>query len=618
MASAFLAPVFFAFLALIPAVVLLYLLKLRRTEVIIPSTFLWRKSLQDITANAPFQKLRKNLLLFLQILILILLTIALARPFVKAMGYSGSQLCLLIDRSASMQTIEEGSTRLEQAKEVAHGMVNDMRGGDKMMIVTFSENADVICELTEDKFRLREAIDSIAPSDTRTKVRDAIMVVSSLKASIADLQPFIVSDGKVADIEQLGSRVTDVEYITIGENHDNAGIVAFSVRAPSEGQAQRQSFVAIHNESEKALQSTLSLYFDDQLLTIEEVSVEAGQKDEVVFSHPDLGRGILRAELDHEDVLAADNVAWLALQPPATIRVLLVSEADSANAFFLQRVLTLDERVELSTLSPEDFAPTEEYDLCIFDATAPEQLPSGTLLFLNSLPEMEGLVSAGEIKSPPVLSKDPEHPVMRFLNPSNVGIRKAMQVELPEGSRSLLSTRGGPLIADISRGGQQRLLVTFDIAESNWPLRLSFPLFFQNILAWVPRTGMQEETSTQAGQPFSIPPSSDVEQAIVVAPDGSEQKIPLDPLRPVYFGATEQTGVYDVAFGEETLHYAVNLLDPMETSVKPSDTLKLGRAEVAGERGIVQQNKELWRYFIFAGLFILGLEWWIYSRRAWI
>src|ERR671927_198019 len=64
----------------IPALLILYFLKLRRREVPISSTFLWKKAIQDLQVNSPFQRLRRNLLLLLQLLLLILLCLALMRP----------------------------------------------------------------------------------------------------------------------------------------------------------------------------------------------------------------------------------------------------------------------------------------------------------------------------------------------------------------------------------------------------------------------------------------------------------------------------------------------------------------------------------------------------------
>ena len=69
----FLAPAAFFFALTIPVVIVFYLLKRRRVVKLVSSTLLWQKFLAETQASAPFQKLRRNWLLLLQILLLLLL-----------------------------------------------------------------------------------------------------------------------------------------------------------------------------------------------------------------------------------------------------------------------------------------------------------------------------------------------------------------------------------------------------------------------------------------------------------------------------------------------------------------------------------------------------------------
>src|SRR2546430_632390 len=101
----------------IPSLLVLYFLKLKRREIAISSTLLWKKAIQDLQVNAPFQKLRRNLLLLLQLLLLAMLCVALSRPVSNYVPGAGKTSVILIDRSASMSAGDyKGCTRLDEAK----------------------------------------------------------------------------------------------------------------------------------------------------------------------------------------------------------------------------------------------------------------------------------------------------------------------------------------------------------------------------------------------------------------------------------------------------------------------------------------------------------------------
>ncbi|MCH2153139.1 MAG: BatA domain-containing protein, partial [Phycisphaerales bacterium] len=71
---------FFLLAGVVPPLLVLYFLKLRRRTMPVSSTLLWLSSTADLQANTPFQRLRRNILLLLQLIILLLLILAIMQP----------------------------------------------------------------------------------------------------------------------------------------------------------------------------------------------------------------------------------------------------------------------------------------------------------------------------------------------------------------------------------------------------------------------------------------------------------------------------------------------------------------------------------------------------------
>ena len=135
----------------------LYFLRLRRTRRVVSSSLPWVRRTEDLRANAPFQRIRPSLLLFLQMLLLALLALAVAQPIVRGWGVRGGRVVMLIDCSASMGTLDGagGGARLAEAKRQAIARAESLQGGGlfastgpEIMVIAFADTAQVCTPFT--------------------------------------------------------------------------------------------------------------------------------------------------------------------------------------------------------------------------------------------------------------------------------------------------------------------------------------------------------------------------------------------------------------------------------------------------------------------------------------
>ena len=137
-------------LLFLPAVVAMYLLKLRRDESVVSSTLLWQRLVADVEANAPWQRLRRSLLLLLQLLLVLLLAALAARPFLERPAGLARDIVIVIDTSASMAATDVTPNRLAAATQAALDALRELPAGGKVSVIAAGRTARVVVNETAD------------------------------------------------------------------------------------------------------------------------------------------------------------------------------------------------------------------------------------------------------------------------------------------------------------------------------------------------------------------------------------------------------------------------------------------------------------------------------------
>src|SRR5262249_25499696 len=162
------------------AILLLYFLKLKRKPLAVPSTFLWRKSIEDLHVNSLLQWLRQNVLLLLQILTVLFLIYALMGFRFHGNPARGKRYILFMDNSASMGATDVLPNRLEAAKEEALKVIRGYSDDDLGMVVVFNSQVETLQRFTPNRGKLENAVKGIEPTHRTTRIDKVLRLADSL------------------------------------------------------------------------------------------------------------------------------------------------------------------------------------------------------------------------------------------------------------------------------------------------------------------------------------------------------------------------------------------------------------------------------------------------------
>jgi Ca-activated chloride channel family protein len=612
----FLTPLALALATFAVPIILLYMLRLRRREVPVSSTLLWERLLRDREANVPWQRLRRNLLLFLQLLILAALVLALARPFREVPAISEGSVTLLLDASASMNATDVAPSRFERARQLATEIINGLSEGNTMSLIEVGPAPRVLVAGAADKDALLDALNSAAPTQAEAGWDAALALGAAGAQSSEDFSVVIISDGGLPD--DLPALPGTLRYIPVGASDSNLAITALSAR-PAPG-AGPELFAQITNFGAQDMDVIFSLELDDGLYDAAPYTVPA--KGALDISLSDLPRAaLIRASLTRPvasaqaDYLAVDDTAWAVYQPQVTGRVLLVSPG---NVYIEQLLLALP-GVQPYRASTDQPLPSEPYDLYIFDTFLPDELPPGDLLIIGPDRSTEFFEFLGYTDRTRLVHVAEDDPRMAFVTLSNLHLADFAVLRGADWATPLAEAEGGPIILAGETRGRQIAIIAFDVHHSDLPLQIAWPVLMANLMQWFsPARAVDAPDVLRPAESLLIRPPLTAESVLVTRPDGSQRRYPVEQ-EALSFGETSLPGFYSVevrADGEtmQTEWFAVNLFAPAESDITPREEITIGTTILGEAQREAQGQEEFWPWVALVGLLVLLVEWYVYHR----
>ncbi|PYN21923.1 MAG: hypothetical protein DMD76_20615 [Candidatus Rokuibacteriota bacterium] len=607
----FLSPLAFAILGVAAPLVLLYFLKVRRRERRVASLMLWGAELRDREASTFFQRLQRDPLLLLQLLALIALALALARPVVTVTGEGARKVVVVLDTSASMKARDVSPSRFDAARSEAASLVRRLGEGAEIMVIEAGVQPHVTAALGRDRDRALSAIRAARPRDLPQRLPEALRTARALVGIDPRAEIHVFTDG--AFVMGQTPEMTDprIRWVGVGRRGYNVGIVSLSIRKTYYGSFGYQAFVSLVNHSPEAQTFDFALSIDDQMIAEKSLTLEPSVRRSIVLPFAHQGGGTVTAKIGVNDDLATDNVAYAVIPPPKKIAVTLVSPGN----LFLEKVLRTDPTVALEVKTPEQYqGGMGEADVVVLDSSAPPKVGPGRYVFVNTVPPDVPLEVLGRIEAPTVMDWDRSHPVMRHVEFAKVAIQDAMRVRPLAAGRALVEAVGGPLLYALEEPDRKAIFIGFDLFKTDFPLRVAFPLILSNTLRWLhPAALDQSSLQLAAGQPILLPVAHGISSATVNTPSGRAVKA-LITRGVVSFTDTDEVGVYTLSTARGDMKLAVNLGDGDESDITPHP-LPAPPAQVTAASPPVPIQRELWPLFVLVAAVLLALEGVLYWRR---
>ncbi|MDD5086144.1 MAG: BatA and WFA domain-containing protein [Candidatus Nanoarchaeia archaeon] len=342
----------FAFLALIPLIII-YLRRPKPLEKVIPSLMFFMKGQKHAAEDSFFKKILRNLLFLIQILVICLIALSIASPYLITSEKATSEnTVIIIDTSASSQALTNGATRFEKSIDIA----KDYFQG-RISIISASDAPETMLE-DGTRNQATAIINAIKPKDTPTNIESSLYEAESIlqekKGRIV-----VISDFLVEDINELfkakriiSSKGIDVEFVSTWSDAENVGIVGLDVN-------KYNVVVDVKNFNDEEVEITAAVIKDEIALDRKSKKISAKSKEKFDFETP---TGISQIVINSNDDFKLDDIVYISAPEKKHINVLLITNSETS---YIMKALESFKDVNLEIVQPPIVRGIESNDIII-------------------------------------------------------------------------------------------------------------------------------------------------------------------------------------------------------------------------------------------------------------
>ncbi|MBQ7637088.1 MAG: VWA domain-containing protein [Lachnospiraceae bacterium] len=590
-------------LLLIPAVIIMYLLKQKAVAHSVPSLFLWNEMYRNKESDTPWEKLKKNKLLIIQIITILVLVFCLMSPYTSTENEASSNVVLLIDNSGSMSTeLSNNRSRLDYAKNAARELVKTLDDNTAVTVIACSNRTTSLLSGSLDKAAVLSAIESIKPTMLSGNCEGGLALCNGLAAGNDSMKVTVFTDSPTS----LGSLTgTIYNFSSPAEN------LSLDYVSSAQKKGKLTVIACVTNHGIKDVTGDINLYGDNELLDVSSYTLSAGESTIVYFDETGFEGTVIKAELNTEDALLYDNTAYCISSTKKNGRVLLLTSRN----IYLKKAIELNANITLhETNDPETFSgeAAEGYDLCIIDGQdmLPELLPQEcNLIFIQCDPGRFFELSE-DIENIYLTLED--SPYTAGISNYSFGVTSVTPADQPIWAKSFISA--GNKTAGFAGDCEGRKIgyIGFDLHSTDLPLDYRFPILIWNLISDLGNSDLLTTSGIYCGDTLRINSSTDDRMPTIIYPDGKKEALNSLPL---IFKDTDTPGAYLLDKGDNKIEaFAVNF-DTSESRIFSASAV----ANSAGDNAVVidaqtASAKSYRPLIIILLLLIMAFEWFVYIK----